>query len=133
MEEGPSPTPSHIGEVESAERPSSEDGPDRMLKWVADSFNGVMDDLRAHLLDIDRPPVPHLTNGYADWEEFGFNSLAVEAAERSGETLALRLSARNPAAARRGFTKYQWKWEASLREWFHCEVTVDFQEAKGRP
>ena len=89
--------------------------------------------MRALLLDTNRPPNPRLANGYAEWEKFGFGSLAVEAATRRGKVLALTLSARDPTAARRGLERYHRRWEASCREWFDCEVTVDLQEAKGRP
>jgi|ERR1035437_130811 hypothetical protein len=47
-------------------------------------------------------PAPHLAKGAANWEEFGFNSLAVEAAEWHGKVLTLVLSASDLAAARPG-------------------------------
>jgi hypothetical protein len=104
-----------------------------MLKWARDRFNGVVDNLRSHLLDTNKPQVPHLSNGYADWEEFGFNSLAVEVAKWRGGTLELWLSVRDPASARDGLKKYRRTWERSLREWLDCEVEVNFQDAKSRP
>ena len=58
-----------------------------------------------HLHDSSRPPSPHLTNGTADWQEFAFNSLAVETATRRGEALVLTLSAIDPATALRGLEK----------------------------
>jgi hypothetical protein len=85
--------------------------------------------MRAHLLDTSKPPNPNLVNGYAEWEEFGLNSLAVKAAKRCGEGLVLSLSASDPAAARRGLNKYQRKWDSSIRIWFECEVTVELEEA----
>jgi hypothetical protein len=103
-----------------------------MLRRARDRLNGAIDNMRAHILDTSRPPVPNLANGFVDWESFGFNSLAIEAATWRGKTLELQLSARDPAAARRGLEKYHWKWEASCREWFDCEVTVDLQDANSR-
>jgi hypothetical protein len=130
IEEDPSRSPSHIGEVESPERLSNEDGLRVSLKWAADRFNGVIDDIRAHLLDTNRPPNPHLTNGFADWQESGFNSLAVEAAAWRGTELALALSASEPAATQSGLKKYHSTWNASLRKWFECVVQVELRQAQ---
>jgi hypothetical protein len=89
-----------------------------------------MKDMGSHLLDTSRPPNPHLTNGFAEWQEFGFNSLAVEVAARRGEVLALVLSATDLAAVRYGLDKYRKKWEAALRKWYECEVHVELKQAQ---
>ncbi|MDE3202270.1 MAG: hypothetical protein KGN79_15265 [Acidobacteriota bacterium] len=81
-------------------------------------------------MNTSRPPVPHLANGGVEWEEFGLNSLAVEAAAWRGEVLALVLSAPDPAATRRGLGKYRRTWEAIIRKWYACEVQVDLQLAE---
>jgi hypothetical protein len=90
-----------------------------------------MNDLGDHLLDTSKPPVRHLANGADEWSSF--DGLAVYAAARRGGVLVLTLSACDPAAARDGLKKYRRTWERSLREWFGCEVEVDFQGAKSRP
>ena len=79
-EEGPSPTPSHDCQAQKAKTSPAEYGPDADLIWARVKFTGVMKDMGNHLLDSSRPPVPHLVNGAAEWQKFGFNSLAVEAA-----------------------------------------------------
>jgi len=83
-----------------------------------------------HLLDTNRPLIPSLTNGFADWQDFGFSSMAVEAAKWRGAVLTLNLSVDDPAATRRGFDKYRKKWEASLRKWYECEVLIELQQAQ---
>jgi hypothetical protein len=128
-EEVLSPTPSHDGEAQKAKDSPDEDEPDPLLRWARIKFTGVMKDMGNHLLDSSRPPVPHLANGFAEWERFGFDSLAVEAAAWRGEVLVLVLSASDPAAARRGLDKYRKKWEASLHKWYKCEVNVELQQA----
>ena len=75
-------------------------------------FNGVMNDLGDHLFNTNRPPVPHLANGFAEWEKFGFGSLVLE------------------RAARRGLEKYCHTWNASLRKWYECEAHVELQKAQ---
>jgi hypothetical protein len=88
-------------------------------------FTGVIDELRDHLLGTSRPPQSHLTNGADDWQNFCFNTLAVEDARRREEQLWLTLSASDPAAARRGLAKYQRRWSESLQAWFGCAVSVE--------
>lgn len=105
-----------------------EDEPDRLLKFARAVFTGVMKDMGCHLLDTSRPPNPRYANGYADWEQFGFGSLAVEAAESRGAGLALVLSACDPDAARSGLEKYRRKWDESLRKWFGCKVYCELQD-----
>jgi DNA-binding transcriptional ArsR family regulator len=125
----PTPTPSHDdGEAQKDKSSSDEDELDPLLRWAQIKFTGVMNDLGDHLLDTSRPPTPHLVNGAADWKEFGYNSLAVEATVRQGEVLVLRLSASDPAAARRGLERYRKTWEAALRKWYEGEVDVNVQE-----
>jgi hypothetical protein len=97
-------------------------------KWSADRFNGVMDDMRDHLFETNRPPNPHLANGYADWERFGFGKLAVVAAKRRGDGLVLELSASDPVVTQRGLEKYRCIWNASLLKWFGCEVRLEWQQ-----
>lgn len=125
IEEGPSPTPSRLHESDGTKACPNEDGTDADLIWGQVKFTGVMKDMGSHLLDSSRPPVPHLANGATEWEEYGLNSLAVEAAGWRGEVLVLTLSARNPATARRGLDRYHQFWERALRKWFECEVIVN--------
>jgi hypothetical protein len=131
-EEVPTPTPSHDCEAKKPKDTSEENEPDSLLSWSQIKFTGVMKDMGSHLLDTSKPSVPHLANGFADWQEFGLNSLAVEAAAWRGALLELALSAFDLAAARRGLEKYNRTWNASLRKWFECEVRVELQQAQGK-
>jgi hypothetical protein len=127
----PSPhPPAHLDEAQKPKDLPCEYGPDKLLKSTRSAFIGVIDEMRDHLLDTSRPPNPRFANGAADWNIFGFDSLAVEAAEWRGEALSLALSATDPAAARRGLEKYQRKWESSLRKWFDCEISVEWKPAQ---
>jgi hypothetical protein len=130
IEEVPSPTPSHGYEAQKAKDSPDEDEPGALLRWARIKLTGVMKDMAGHLLDTSRPPASHLANGYADWERFGFDSLAVEAAARRGEALALVLSASDPVAAQRGLEKYRKTWGASLRNRYECKVRVELQQAQ---
>lgn len=125
----PTLTPDDTGDAQQDNDHPNEDEPDGPLKRAQRAFIGVIDDMRALLLDTNRPPNPRLANGYAEWEKFGFGSLAVEAATRRGKVLALTLSARDPTAARRGLERYSKKWEMALCKWYECEVDVNVQEA----
>jgi hypothetical protein len=128
LQNNPSPhPPAHDDEAQETKNFPDEDEPHVLLKLARDRFNAVIDNMRAHLLDTSRPPNPRFANGFAEWENFGFNSLAVEAAERRGNELALVLSASDPAAARRGLERYRRTWEASIRKWFGSEVIVNLQ------
>jgi hypothetical protein len=129
-EEVLSPTPFLVHKSQTAKDSPDEDGPDSDLRWAQAEFTGVMKNMGSHLLNSSRPPNPHLTNGYADWQEFGFNSLGVERVSWRGETLVLVLSATDPAAARRGLDKYRKRWEESLYEWYECKVDVELQQAQ---
>ncbi|MGA2632603.1 MAG: hypothetical protein ABSF16_00035 [Terracidiphilus sp.] len=122
-----SPTPSREQTVQK-DFPNEEES-EALLKCARNLFNGVIDEIRAHLLDTNTPPVPHLANGFADWQKYGFGSLAVKAAARRGNGLALVLSATDPAATRRGLEKYRRTWEASFRKSFGCKVQVALQRA----
>ena len=124
-EKVPSPTPSH--EEAQPKNSANEDGSDALLKCARDLFNGVIDDMRAHLLDTNKPPNSNLANGYADWTKFGFNGLAVEVAARRGEVLVLVLSAIDPAEARRGLDKYRKTWEGSFLNRFGGKVQIELQ------
>lgn len=125
----PSPTPSHhCGARES--KCSPDENEPNLLKWATSTFTGPMNDLRNHLLDTSKPPAPHLANGADEWQNFGLNSLAVEAASWRGKGLALVLSATDPTGARRGLEKYHSTWNSSLRKWFECEVHWDLQPAQ---
>jgi hypothetical protein len=73
-EEGPTPTPGHQSEAQNDKDSPDEDEPDGLLKSARAKFTGVMNDLGDYLLDTSRPPAPHLVNGSADWEEFGFTN-----------------------------------------------------------
>ena len=126
----PTPTPTENSAAPKDKDSPDEDEPDELLKFARRAFIGVIDEMRAHLLDTNRPPSPQLANGYADWEEFGFGSLAVERAAQRGEGLALVLSASDPAAAREGLKKYHRTWEPSLRTWYRRKVEWEIQETK---
>lgn len=121
-----SPTPSQDGEMWKSKDLSNEDGPILdLLRWARAKFTGVMEDMRDHLLGINRRPMPHLTNGFEDWKTFGLESLYVERATEDEKALALVLAASDPAAAQRGLEKYDPTWERLLRKWFKCEVRVE--------
>lgn len=125
IEEVPTPNPpTHDGELEETKTSPSEDEPDEHLKRARIGFIAVMDEMRAHLLDTSRPPNPCYANGAADWQKFGFNSLAVEEAAWHGEALALTLSASNPETARYGLEKYRRIFNSSLRTWYGGEVEI---------
>jgi hypothetical protein len=127
----PSPNPpSQDSEAQKDKDSPDEDQPDEPLKSARRALTGVMNDMRAHLLDTSRPPVPHLANGAAEWDKFGLNSLALEAAAWRGKVLVLTLSAHDPAAARSGLERYRKKWDAALRKWYECEVDVTVQETQ---
>jgi hypothetical protein len=130
IENVPSPTPSHKQAAQKPKDLSNEDEPDELVRWARIKFTGVMKDMGSHLLDTSRPPNPRLANGFADWQGFGFNSLAVEAAAWRGGVLVLVLSATDPAAAQRGLERYHRTWNAALRKWYECEVHVELQQAQ---
>jgi hypothetical protein len=130
LQNSPTPTPSRDCQAQHPKNYSNEDEPDELVRRARVKFTGVMKDMESHLLDTSRSPNSHLANGFADWQEFGFNSLAVEAATWRGKVLALTLSASDPAAARRGLVKYRRTWDASLRKWYECEVLVELQQAQ---
>ncbi len=128
--ERPTPTPSHSDEAQ-----KDKDSPDEgetvpLLKWAQVVFTGVMGDMGNHLFDTSKKPVSHLANGFADWQEFGLNSLAVVSAAWHGEELVVVLSASDPAAAWRGLEKYHCTWNKSLRKWYKCNVHVELQQAQ---
>jgi hypothetical protein len=128
--ESPTPTPTpevHCKAEEDKDSPD-EDEPDELLKCARRIFTGVMNELEDDLFNASRPPARHLANGFADWQQFGFRSLAVEAAAWHGEVLMLVLSASDPAAARRGLERYRKQWKVALRKWYECEVDVNVQE-----
>jgi hypothetical protein len=126
----PTPTPNGSGKAEEDKDSPDEDEPDGQIRWARIKFTGVIDDMRAHLLDTSRPPAPHLGNGAADWEDFGLGSLAVEAVAQQGKALILTLSARDPMAARAALERYRPVWEPSLRKWYECEVRWEIPERK---
>jgi hypothetical protein len=129
-EEGPSPTPSHKRKVQKTKDSPDEDEPEELTRWARIKFTGVMKDMGNHILDTSRPPIPHHVNGAADWEEFGFNSLAVEAATWHGGALALTFSASDPEIARRALEKYHRTFDASLRAWYECKVKIFLVKAQ---
>ena len=128
--EVPSPTPSHSSEAHKDKDSPDEDEPDPLLKGARVSFTGVMNEMGDHLLDTNKPQVSHLSNGFGDWKQFGFDSLAVDSAEWRGAVLALVLSVTDPLAAEHGLYKYRKTWESSLRKWYGCEVCVELRQAK---
>jgi hypothetical protein len=127
----PTPTPTDHSQSEKDDIDSpNEDERDPPLQSVRAKFIGVMKDMGNHLLDTSKPPAPYLANGAGEWEKFGFDSLAVEAATWRGEVLALVLSASDPSAAQSGLEKYRKTWEANLRKWYKSEVHVELQQAQ---
>jgi hypothetical protein len=127
----PTPTPSRECELQKPKGFPDEVRSGDDLTWARAKFDGVMKDMKSHLFDGHRPPLPHLTNGFADWQEFGFKSLAVERTAWRGKVLTLVLSASDPAAARRGLEKYRRKWDASLLKWYEREVRVELVRRSG--
>lgn len=128
-EEVPTPAPprSHDSETENDKDSPDEDEPDGLLKWARAKFTGVMNELGDYFFDTSQPPMPHLANGAAEWEDFDFGSLAVDAVVWDGETLALTLGADDPATAQLGLQKYQKRWEAALSKWYVCKVRCEIQ------
>lgn len=130
-EKNPTPhPPTHDGEAQAEKADSDKDDPDGLLKWAEAVFTGPMNDLGDHLFDTSKPPNPRFKNGFQEWEDFAFGSLAVKAAEWRGAVLVLTLSASDPAAARAGLVKYRRTWEPSLRRWYRCEVRCEVQELR---
>lgn len=118
----PAPTPPLDCESQKPKSIPDEVVPDAELNRARAKLTGVVNDMKSHLLDPNRPHASHLTNGLIDWQAIGFNSMAVERVSRRGTILKLTLSVNDPVAARRGLDKYHNKWEASLREWYGGEV-----------
>ena len=121
-EEDPSPTPSQRGQSQYATGLPDEDGPYPDLRWACVKFTGVIDEMR--------PPSRNKQTSSSKsgerscrLEEFGFNSLAVEAARSCGDVLVLTLSASDATATRRGLDKSSPN-RSGLGEWFQCEVRV---------
>jgi hypothetical protein len=128
----PTSTPSDNGNAQKDKDSPDEDEPDKLVQWALVKFTGVMKDMGIHLLDSSKPPSSQLANGYADWEEFGFNSLAVEAAAWHDGTLELTFSASDPETTRRGLKKHHRTFDASLRTWYGCEVKIALVKAERR-
>jgi hypothetical protein len=136
FEEGPPPTPAHRGEAKnendsthkSGETPD-EDEPASLLKSARIIFTGVMDDLGDNLFSTNRPVNSRLANGAADWQEFGFDSLAVDGVTRRGEALALTVSASDSEKARLGLEKYRRTFFASLHSRYGCQVEIALVKA----
>jgi len=132
IENIPSPTPSHDRKAENTKTFPDDDeaGQDAVLQWARAKFDGVIKDMKSHLLDTSRPPSPYLTNGFTDWQGFGFDSLAVARMSRRGATPLLVLFANDPAMAWRGLDKYRKKWGESVRKWYECEVQLELIQAE---
>jgi hypothetical protein len=124
------PTPSHSEESLKGKGSSNDDKTEDLVIWARTKFTGVIDDLRGNLFETNRPQSSHLANGGADWQQFGFGSLAVEAVIERAGGIVLTISANNPAAAQAGIDKYSRRLNASLRKWYECEVEVIFQLAR---
>jgi len=132
-QKAPSPTPSHDGGAQTEKADPDKDDPDALLRWARMRFTGVIDDMRDHLLDTSKPPVPHLANGKEEWDRFGFGHMAIEAAECRDAVLVLTISAPDPAEARRGLDKYHRTWDPSLTKWYEGEARVELVEARKKP
>jgi hypothetical protein len=124
----PTPPPADHGDAQQDKDSPGEDDPDGLLRRAIAKFTGPMNDLGDYLFNTSRPPMPHTATGGEEWKSFEFDTLAVEAAEWCGGTLALTLSASDPAAARAGLKKYWRTWEPSLRRWYGCKVRWAIQE-----
>jgi hypothetical protein len=94
------------------------------LKRARDLFCGVMANLKDHLVNHDRPRLPHLEDGYKDWRRFGFDSLGVMDAIEAQGRVRLVLCASDAAAAQTGLVKYRKTWDAATLRWFGCEVEI---------
>jgi hypothetical protein len=128
IEEVPSPTPSQDGEAQKGKDSPDEDQPDGLLKWATAKFIAVINELEDYLFDTSRPPDSCLKNGAQEAKNFGFASLAVEAAQWRGKVLVLTLSANDTAAAQRGLHKYRKKWAEALRKWYQCGIAVEWTQ-----
>ena len=131
-EDGLSPTPFHAPAELDPQEPSTKGEAENLLQSARDLFTGVMKDMGNHMLDTSKPQSSHYANGFADWDEFTFDSLAVAGATKDGNGVVLTLTASDPAAARRGLEKYKKKWEAILRYSFGDAVTVHVERTEGK-
>ncbi len=120
------PTLTHEPEAERQKTFPNEVGTRDGLYWARVKFTGVMKDMADHLF-ASRPSLPHLTNGAADWEDFGFGSLSIVRVSWRDDTVFLVVAASDPVATQRGLQKYSRKWEASLRKRYESEVQVELQ------
>jgi hypothetical protein len=93
-------------------------------------FSGVMDVMRAHMFQTNRPS--HLANGAEEWEKYGFGNLAVLRATKRARCCELVLAANAPEVTRDGVAKYGRKWQWALRQSFGCEVLVIFERREQR-
>lgn len=125
-----SPTPFHVCKNEKTKDLPGDDGAFQQLNmtWARARFDGLINDMRNHLLDPTGPENGNLSNGFDDWREFGFGNLAVDSTSWSGATLLLVLSANDPAATQRGLDKYHKRWGEIVRERYECEVQVELIE-----
>jgi len=72
-----------------------------------------MDDMWEDLLDKHG-----MTTASGEWNEFGFGSLCVQAAEKGEDEIALLLYSRDPESVRQGFEKYRRELMANLQGWW---------------
>lgn len=125
------PTLTHEPEAEEPKAMPGEGAVVDDLTWARLKFDGVMKEMKSYLF-AHRPPLPHLTNGTADWNAFSFENLTVVRVSPPDVPLLLTLSASDPAAARRGLEKYQRTWNRYLEKWFESQVDVDFAPTQPR-
>jgi hypothetical protein len=96
------------------------------LEGAAVLFASVIDELHDHLVNPDKPRLSHLEDGHDDWVRYSFNDIGLVSATRREGIVELVLSAVDPNAAIAGLRKYAKQWDELTREWFGCEVRVQW-------
>ena len=128
QENSPTPTPSRCDASCEAQELSYEgESIGVSLSHARALFNGVMNDLKHHLVNPTMPRRKHLRDGYDDWRRFGFESLGVVEVSDAAGKIRLELCANDPEMSRAGLEKYRKTWRASLHRWFEHEVEIELQ------
>ena len=88
--------------------------------------------MKDHLVNPSRPQLPHLQDGYEDWQRFGFESLGLVAVRETADAVRLVLCGLDPERAEAGLAKYRATWDAAVRHWFPCKVEIEWEPISGR-
>ena len=121
-----SPTPFQERGADENRTSAAEDNDKAKRKQAQDRLNGVLDDLKDHLLNTDRPTLSGLTEGYTDWTESGFRDWEAVSISQQNDCFLLSIAAPEPAAAQRGAEKYQKFLATQFEEWFGVKVQPAF-------